>query len=172
MPIMSLVGYLEQPNWQDVLRRSFTTAIAILQTDRFRLTSSAVEDIKSWLTSGGTPHALRQLQHQMDLRRLPPERQAEVRAAMLQLIREHQRQLLDLMAAGVIPAKSEAIVQVCSLSEAQFTDLWEAMRRGDWSWEGTMRAQGYPEDAIEGLRRAIDRWLAEQRPPAADASLN
>lgn len=169
---MSLVEYLEHANWQDVLRRSFTAALTILQTDRFRRTSSAVDDIKSWLTSGGTPHALRQLDRQMDLRRLPVERQDDVWAAMLQLIREHQSQLLDLMAAGVISATSEAIVQACGLSEAQFTELWAAMRRGDWSWEGAMRDQGYPDDTIEGLRRAIDRWLAEQGPPAADASLN
>lgn len=67
---MALIELLEHPDWEDALRRSFTTAITLLQTDRFRLSASAVDDMRSWLTRGGAPHGLNQLRHQMEQRRL------------------------------------------------------------------------------------------------------
>jgi hypothetical protein len=44
---MALIEYLENDDWQAVLRRSFEGAITLLQTDRFRLTSSAIDDMRS-----------------------------------------------------------------------------------------------------------------------------
>ena len=67
---MSLIEYLERDNWREVLRRSFEGAINLLQTDRFGRCSSAVDDIKSWLTCGGVSRVQLQLDRQMKGRRL------------------------------------------------------------------------------------------------------
>ena len=79
LPAMALIEYLENDNWREVLRRSFEGAIALLQTDRFRLTSSAIDDIRSWLTSGGVSRVQLQLDRQMEGRRLTSDRQSEIR---------------------------------------------------------------------------------------------
>jgi hypothetical protein len=50
---MSLIEYLEGDNWQEVLRRNFESALWLLKTDRYRMTSSAIDDLKSWLGMGG-----------------------------------------------------------------------------------------------------------------------
>jgi hypothetical protein len=72
---MSLIERIEHPGWEDALRRSVATAIQLLQTDRFRLTSSAVDDVRAWLARGGAPYALERLREQLAQRRLPEERQ-------------------------------------------------------------------------------------------------
>jgi len=52
---MALIEYLERDDWADVLRRSFEVAIALLQTDRFGLTSSAVDDVRGGRESCSAP---------------------------------------------------------------------------------------------------------------------
>ncbi len=64
---MALIEYLEHDNWRSVLRRSFKGAISLLQTDRFRQTSSAIDDIRSWLTGGGVSRVQLQLDRQMEV---------------------------------------------------------------------------------------------------------
>jgi hypothetical protein len=100
---MALIEYLENDNWREALRRSFEGAITLLQTDRFRLTSSAIDDVRSWLTSGGVSNVKLQLDRQMKARRLASEHQKEIRDFLEQLVKENQRPLMQLMADGIIP---------------------------------------------------------------------
>ena len=99
---MALIEYLEDDNWRSVLRRSFEGAIALLQTDRFRSTSSAIDDIRSWLTSGGVSRVQFQ-DRQMEGYRLTLERQSEIRDFLLVLAQENQHPIVQLMADGIIP---------------------------------------------------------------------
>jgi hypothetical protein len=50
---MSLIKDLEGDNWQEVLRRNFESTLWLLKTDRYGMTSSAIDDLKSWLVIGG-----------------------------------------------------------------------------------------------------------------------
>ncbi len=170
---MSLIELIEQPGWEDALRRSLDEAIRLLQTDRFRLTASAVDDVRAWLAAGGAPHALERLREQLSARRLPRERQEAALAKMAQLLDARRRPLLDLMAAGIIPPSQEGLRHALDLSAGQLEDLWGAARAGGLAWEAALRAQGLSVDAIVGLRGAIDGWLERQglRPPG-DERLN
>jgi hypothetical protein len=165
---MSLIELLESPGWADALRRSLDAAIQLLQTDRSRLTSSAVDDARTWLMRGGAPYALERFREQLAQRRLPEERQDAALGAMRLLLDEHRRPLLDLMAAGVIPATRAAVLHACDLSEGQLDALWDTAQRGELPWEQALRAQGVPEEFAAGLRRAIAGWLESQRPAPPD----
>jgi hypothetical protein len=101
---MALIEYLENDDWQAVLRRSFEGAITLLQTDRFRLTSSAIDDMRSWLAIGGISRVQLQLDRQMDGRRLPDIRQNQIRDCLDQLIQEHHQNLTALVADNIIPS--------------------------------------------------------------------
>jgi hypothetical protein len=101
---MALIEYLENDDWQAVLRRSFEGAITLLQTDRFRLTSSAIDDMQSWLAIGGISRVQLQLDRQMDGRRLPDIRQNQIRDCLDQLIQEHHQNLTALVADNIIPS--------------------------------------------------------------------
>ena len=74
---MALIEYLERDDWADVLRRSFEVAIALLQTDRFGLTSSAVDDVRGGLASGGVSRVRLHLNRQMKNCRFTADRQRE-----------------------------------------------------------------------------------------------
>ena len=74
---MALIEYLERDDWADVLRRSFEVAIALLQTDRFGLTSSAVDDVRGGLASGGVSRVRLHLNRQMKDCRFTADRQRE-----------------------------------------------------------------------------------------------
>lgn len=167
---MALIETLERPGWEDALRSSLATAIQLLQTDRFRLTSSAVDDLRAWLTAGGAPHAVERLRAQLVARRLPQTHQDAVLAEMRRLLDEQRRPLLDLMAAGVIPPSREGLLHALDLSDAQLDDLWATAQGGGLAWEQALRDQGVPEETIAGLRLAIDQWLEGQglRPPGGD----
>jgi hypothetical protein len=78
--------------------------------------------------------------------------------------------LLNLMAAGVIPATRAAVLHACALSEGQLDALWDAAQRGELPWEQALRAQGVPEESVAGLRRAINGWLEGLRPAPPDGA--
>ena len=88
---MALIEYLENDNWREALRRSFEGAIYLLQTDRFRLTSSAIDDVRSWLTSGGVSRVQLQIDRQMKACRLTSDYQREIHDFLGQLALENQR---------------------------------------------------------------------------------
>ncbi len=127
---MALIEYLERDDWREVLRRSFEGAIALLQTDRFRRTSSAIDDIRSWLTSGGVSRVELQLKRQMEGRRLAVERQKEINDFLGQLVQENQRSLLQLIADGIIPWNQADFLVTMGISEAEFDAMWEQISTG------------------------------------------
>ena len=158
---MALIEYLERDDWRSVLRRSFEGAINLLQTDRFCRTSSAIDDIRSWLTSGGVSRVQLQLSRQMEARRLAAERQKEIRDFLEQLVQENQRSLLQLIADGIIPWNQADFLTTMSISEAQFDAMWEQILIGANPFETWMLANGYSQDQINQIYQIIDRWLVK-----------
>ncbi|MEL7246094.1 MAG: hypothetical protein AAFV71_28535 [Cyanobacteria bacterium J06633_8] len=158
---MSLIEYLEHDNWREVLRRNFERAITLLQTDRFGRCSSAVDDIKSWLTCGGVSRVQLQLDRQMKGRRLDEERQGEIRDYLEQLVQENQRPLLQLIADGIIPWNQADFLATMSIAEAEFDAMWEQILIGANPFETWMLANGYSQDQINQIYQIIDRWLVK-----------
>ena len=156
---MSLIEYLERDNWREVLRRSFEGAITLLQTDRFRLTSSAIDDIRIWLTVGGVSRVKLQLDREMNARRLAVERQNEIRDFLEQLVLENQRPLLQLIADDIIPFKQADFLVTIGISGAEFDAMWEQISTGNNLFENWMLANGYSQDQISQIYQIIDRWL-------------
>lgn len=122
---MALIEYLERDDWREVLRRSFEGAINLLQTDRFRRTSSSIDDIKNWLTSGGVSRVQLQLDRQTEARRLAAERQNEIHDFLEQLVQENQHPLLQLIANGIISWNQADFLVTMGISEAEFDAMWE-----------------------------------------------
>lgn len=158
---MALIEYLERDDWREVLRRSFEGAITLLQTDRFRRTSSAIDDIRSWLTSGGVSRVQLQLNRQMDARRLPMVQQNEIRDFLRQLVQENQSPLMQLIADGIIPWNQADFLATMGISEAEFDAMWEQISAGGNLFETWMLANGYSQDKIYQIYRIIDRWLVK-----------
>ena len=158
---MALIEYLEDDNWRSVLRRSFEGAIALLQTDRFRSTSSATDDIRSWLTSGGVSRVQFQLDRQMEGYRLTLERQSEIRDFLLVLAQENQHPIVQLMADGIIPSNKADFLVTCGISESEFDEMWQQVLSGANPFETWMLANGYRSEQIDKIYQIIDRWLVK-----------
>jgi hypothetical protein len=158
---MALIEYLERDNWREVLRRSFEGAIALLQTDRFRQTSSGIDDIRSWLTSGGVSRIQLQLDWQMEGRRLHDERQSEIRDFLGQLVQENQSLILQLIADGIIPWNQADFLVTCGIGESEFDAMWQQMEDGINPFETWMLANGYSQETIDKIYQIIDRWLVK-----------
>lgn len=158
---MSLIEHLENDNWREVLRRSFEGAINLLQTDRFRRTSSAIDDIRSWLTSGGVSRVQLQLNRQMEAGHLAVEQQSEIRDFLVQLVQENQRSLLQLIADGIIPWNQADFLATMGISNAEFDAMWEHISAGGNFFETWMLANNYSQDQINQIYQIIDRWLVQ-----------
>ena len=158
---MSLIEYLEHDNWRSVLRRSFEGAINLLETDRFGRCSSAIDDIKSWLTGGGVSRVQLQLNRQMEAGRLAVEQQSEIRDFLGQLVQENQRPLLQLIADGIIPWNQADFLVTMGISNAEFDAMWENISAGGNFFETWMLANGYSQDKINQIYQIIDRWLVK-----------
>lgn len=156
---MALIEYLDRDDWRDVLRRSFEGAIALLQRDRWKMTSSSTDDIRSWLTGGGINRVLLQIDRQMDNYRLASERQREVRDFLEQLVQENQQSLIQLMADGIIPWNQADFLMACGIGESQFDEMWQQISANENPFETWMLANGYSQETINQIYRIIDSWL-------------
>ncbi|BDA71691.1 hypothetical protein CAL7716_058570 [Calothrix sp. PCC 7716] len=158
---MSLIELLEDGDWRTALRRSFEGAIRLLQTDRYGRCSSAVDDVKSWLTSGGVSRVKLQLDRQMEYRRLDEEHQKGIRDFLGQLIQENQRPLLQLMADRIIPWDKSDFLATCSTSESDFEKMLEQITSDAKPFENWMLANGYTQEHINYIYKMIDEWLVK-----------
>ncbi len=136
---MALIEYLENDDWREPLCRSFEGAIllrshfvnALLQTHRFRLTSSAIDDVRSWLTSGGVSRVQLQIDRQMEGRRLASDRRREIRDFLLALVQENQRLIMQLMADGIIPWNQADFLVTCGIPKSEFDAMWQQISTGE-----------------------------------------
>jgi hypothetical protein len=158
---MSLIEYLEGDNWQEVLRRNFESALWLLKTDRYRMTSSAIDDLKSWLAMGGMNRVKEHLDRQMHMRRFSATKQAEINAFVDQLTHDHWAQLLDLMAAGILPGNLPELINILGLSETEFTTVWQQGQDGNNGLGQWLEAQGYTNEKLAPIYALIDQWLRE-----------
>lgn len=157
---MSLIEYLEHDNWQDVLKRNFELALDALARKDYRIGSSAMDDMRSWL-AGGVSRVKIRLNDQMKMRRFSPERTAAINQALETLTQENREQLLSLMASGTIRLTQDSLLTTIGLSELQFEHLVNRLRMGENPFEEWMREQGRPEIEIMVLYRLIDDWLVK-----------
>ncbi|BAZ16390.1 hypothetical protein NIES4071_82660 [Calothrix sp. NIES-4071] len=130
LPKMSLIELLEYGDWRSSLRRSFEGAIRLLQTDRFGRCSSAVDDVKIWLVSGGVSRVKLQLDREMKYRRLEEDHRQEIRDFLGQLVQKNQRTLLQLMADRIIPWDKSDFLATCNISESDFDEMLEQIASG------------------------------------------
>jgi hypothetical protein len=158
---MALIEYLEHNNWREALRRSFEGAIALLQTDRFGRCSSAVDDVKSWLTNGGVSRVQLQLDREMKNRRLDEDYQKEIRDFLEQLIQENQHSILQLINDGIIPWNKADFLVTMGISGAEFDAIWKQILTGANPFETWMLANGYSQEQIDQIYQIIDRWLVK-----------
>jgi hypothetical protein len=172
---MALIERLELDNWKDVLRMNFEYTLEVLKNDRFRSVSSSVDDLRSWLARGGVSRVKEHLNHQMDIRRFSSTKKEAVNEFLDQLVRENRRQLLDLMAQGILPPTKQEWLSACGFTELQFEDLLSRILAGERPFEDWMHAQGRSDEEIAEVYHLIDQWLMQQGiipPPPSDPSLN
>ncbi|MDF5726404.1 MAG: hypothetical protein PUP91_39385 [Rhizonema sp. PD37] len=149
----------QNDNWREVLRRSFEGAITLLQTDRFRLTSSTIDDVRSWLTSGGVSRVQLQLDRQMKACRLATSYQREISDFLGQLVVENQRPLMQLMADGIIPLNQADFLVTMGISKSEFDAMLQHMEDGTNPFNTWMLANGYSQEIIDQIYQIIDRWF-------------
>jgi hypothetical protein len=159
---MSLIEHLESDNWKEVLRRNFEYALEVLKEDRFRIVSSSVDDLRSWLAAGGVSRVKEHLNDQMEMRRFPGAKRAAVNDFLDELVRENRHQLLDLAATGVLFATKQELLSACGLSELETEDLWRRILAGERPFEDWMHAHGRSDEEIAEIYRLIDQWLMQR----------
>ena len=172
---MSLIEHLEHDGWEEFFRGSFGYALEVMKHDRFRSVGSSVDDLRSWLARGGIARVREHLDRQMDMRRFSPSRRTAVRNCIDQLVRENRRELLDLIADGVIPASGEVRLDACGVSETDFRDLLSRMAAGERPFEEWMHAHGHSDEEIAEIYKLIDEWLMQKGivpPPPSAPGLN
>ena len=160
---MSLIEYLEHDNWQDVLKRNFELALDALAQKDYRIGSSAMDDMRSWLSIGGVSRVKMRLNEQMKMRRFSPERTVAINQALEALTQENRNRLLSLMASGTIRFTQEDLLTTFKLSEQQFENLAARIRTGKNPVQEWMREQGLSQTEITTIFQLIDDWLVKNR---------
>lgn len=158
---MSLIELLDHGDWRGALRRSFEGAIRLLQTDRFGRCSSAVDDLKSWLTNGGVSRVKLQLDREMKYSRFDEDHRKEIRDFVATLVQENQRSLLQLMADRIIPWDKADFFATCNIPESDFDEMLEQIASGANPFETWMLANGYSQEDIDKIYEIIDEWLVK-----------
>jgi hypothetical protein len=169
---MSLIEYLEQDDWHGALRRSVEGAIDLLRRDRFRLTSSSIDNMRSWLTAGGVSRVQLQLDRQMEARRLGEDRQQGIRESLGELVQGNRQNLIQLMADGIIPWNQSDFLTTCGLTDTEFETLWQQISAGENLFETWMLAHGYSHATIDQLYQIIDRWLIKEGLRSPNSPIN
>ncbi len=170
---MALIENLERNDWQEFLRGSFEYALYILKNDRFRSVGSSVDDLRSWLGFGGISRVREALNNQMEMRRFSPARKAAINDFLEQLIRDNRRQLLELIAEGILPPTKQDLLSACGLSGIQLEDLVTRILAGERPFEDWMHAHGHSDEEIAEVYRKIDQWLMQKDiiPPSPPDSI-
>ncbi len=135
--------------------------INLLQTDRYRLASSAIDDVKSWLGVGGVSRVQYHLDREMKNCRMKEDHQREIRDFFGQLVQENQRPLMQLMADGIIPWDKANFLVTCGISESEFDEMLEHVLTGANPFKTRMLANGYSQEVIDQIYKIIDSWLAK-----------
>ncbi|NEO84518.1 MAG: hypothetical protein F6J87_09720 [Spirulina sp. SIO3F2] len=156
---MSLIERLEFGDWQGFLEQSFETAIQLLAEDRFQWAGSSVDDLKSWLATGGVHRVQQHLNRQMNVRRFSIEHKKAVNKFLSKLVQRNRCELLSLMADQVIPMTQAEWLAVCGLSGTQFDELLSRLLAGENPFEEWMHQQGRSQSEINAVYRCIDDWL-------------
>jgi hypothetical protein len=162
---MSLIEHLDGPGWRDFLGRIFATTLAVLEGDAHRWAGSSVDDLRTWLRTGGLGSARRRLDEQSTLRGFSDEHRAQIATAFDELIAQHRSRLVRLAVRGILVASTgETRPQV---EFPRGTDVEECLLRialGERPLDASMRAIGRSEAEIAAVYEIIDAWLATVLP--------
>jgi hypothetical protein len=111
----------------------------------------------------------------MEIRRFSPARKAAVNEFLEQLVRDNRRQLLELMAEGILPPTKQDLLSACGLSGMEFEDLVRRILAGERPFEDWMHAHGHSDEEIVEVYGKIDDWLMQKgiiSPSPSDSSSN
>jgi hypothetical protein len=158
---MALIENFERDGWKEFFRNCFQHALEVLQKDRFKLVGSSVDDLKSWLATGGITRVRENLNEQMESRQFSVALRTEINRCLEQLVKENRVALLALMNDGVIPASSQEYLATCGFSELDLQDLLRRLAAGERPFEDWMHAHGRSEKEIVEMYGVIDRWLMQ-----------
>ena len=158
---MALIEYLEYDHWQEVLQRNFELALNALEKKDYRMGSSALDDLKAWLSLGGVSRVHLQLNQQMDSRRFSPERKTAVNTYVKTLAQQHRDKLLHLMAIGEISVTPDNGLADLGYSAPQFEELVQQVKAGQNPFKQWMYDHGYSDTEIAEIYKIIDDWLAK-----------
>ena len=159
---MALIENLEHEGWEKFFRDSFQYALEVLKNDRFRPVGSSVDDLKSWLTAGGSPGFASISTSRWKCAVFPSSRKSAVNDCIEQLVQENRGALLDLMADGIVPDTRQKRLEACGLSEQDFQDILSRIIAGERPFEEWMHAHGHSDEDIEDIYRIIDQWLMQK----------
>lgn len=158
---MSLIEHLGGPGWKDFFGRIFATTLDVLEGDAHRWAGSSVDDLRTWLRTGGLVQARRRLDEQARLRGLPDEHRLEILTAFDELIAQHRPRLVRLAVRGILAAPTGVPrPQVELPREADVEDCLARIARGERPLDTWMRASGRSEAEITAVYEVIDAWLA------------
>lgn len=158
---MALIEQLEGPNWQSFLHDCFGYTLDVLKNDPSRSVGSSADDLRSWLKAGGIPRVQQQLDRQVEIRRFPPEKRAEIQKFVVKLAQEYRGPLVELSTKGVLPITMKEELGLDTLSSVNISTLIDRIIAGERPFEDWMYAHGHTEKEILEVYQVIDKWLID-----------
>ena len=157
---MALIENLEHGNWEKFLRSCFTYALWILKEDRHAHVGSSVDDIRSWLGMGGVSRFKDNLRRQMEIRRLPEEKQNAIMACVEQLTQEKHLEICELIDQRIIPGELGDFPSLNISADFDLDDFLERLNRGERPFEEWMYEHGYTRHDVAEIYKIVDSYLA------------
>lgn len=156
---MALIENLERDDWKQFFSEMFRYALWTLRHDRFGRVGSSVDDLRSWLVSGGIPRIRQNIDSGMEMRRFPKDRATQVRDHVDNLVSDHRSELVALVQDGIIPTSGAPDADGLSIKDID--DAYRRIARGERPFEEWMYAHGHTYQDVIEVYEAIDRWLLD-----------
>ncbi len=158
---MSLIENLDGPGWKNFLAGVFATTLDVLDGDAHRWAGSSVDDLRTWLRTGGLAHARGRLDEQAIRRGFSSEHRVEILHAFDELVVRHRARLVRLAVRGVLAASSATAPLRIELPRGvDVEDLLARAAVGERPFDAWIRANGHTEAEIAAVYEIIDAWLA------------
>ena len=119
-----------------------------------------IDDIRSWLGMGGVSRFKDNLRRQMEIRRLPEERQNAIMACVEQLTQEKHLEICELVDQQIIPDKLGDFPSLNISADFDLDDFLERLNRGERPFEEWMYKHGYTRHDVAEIYKIVDSYLA------------
>ena len=158
---MALIENLDKGNWQEFLGGLFAHTLHTMKNDRFRSGGSAMDDLRAWLGQGGISRIKAHLAKQMEQRRYPTEKQANILAFVDQLAEQHRPALRELAARDIIGGHLRGWLTACGLPDSSLHDLPSRIVAGEKPTAEWAELCGCSYEEMLEIHRLADQWLAQ-----------